>query len=488
MVNKLTVSDNLPNLEKIEENSNKSSTQNQSLKNETTNENIFLAQKNKKNLKLNQNNAQNSDIQISQKSLSYSKIIQTVKSHFDKSFTVSKLFKNFILYSSFGLVVNVILSLHSTFLFVLPPFLIIFGICWLAKKKSFSILSWSFGSILLWSLPYWIGEFGRNFDNTKAIFRTLLQTSGSHTLAERFDRFWFSLLEIGKLSYFSSNMYLFSNIFLTVLLILTVLFWSKLESFLLRLLVVFWGIFVIIATNFWGILHTHYLVILWPVPCILTAILLHFFIQNSQFFQNLNSKKLKFKKVKFANLKNFLPKNETVLQNNSNSKIIESQNLETDSKNSQKFWAKKDISWQPNYTFLTLFLLFGTILSFQSNVVKVWEYSQSKFGNKRLTSTQDIVSILQFLLENSRLCASPEKQLSLKYLAEFVVIKRQKIFNLQECLDFETNSENGNKSQNLFDNNQTFIFWENWQGWQMTENIKSENIQKLIIIKQTGNI
>ena len=124
LVNKLTVSDNLPNLEKIEENSNKSSTQNQSLKNETTNENIFLAQKNKKNLKLNQNNAQNSDIQISQKSLSYSKIIQTVKSHFDKSFTVSKLFKNFILYSSFGLVVNVILSLHSTFLFVLPPFLI----------------------------------------------------------------------------------------------------------------------------------------------------------------------------------------------------------------------------------------------------------------------------------------------------------------------------------------------------------------------------
>ena len=94
-----------------------------------------------------------------------------------------------------------------------------------------------------------------------------------------------------------------------------------------------------------------------------------------------------------------------------------------------------------------------------------------------------MVSILQFLPENSRLCASPEKQLLLKYLAELVVIKRQKIINLQECLDFVTNSENGNKSRNLFDNNQTFIFWENWQGWQMTENIKSANLQKLIIVK-----
>lgn len=97
LTNKLVVSDNLPNLEKIQENSNKISTQNQNLKNEATNKNIDLIQKNKKNLKSGQNNAQNSDIQISQKSLSYPKIIQIVKSHFDKSFICSKLLKKFIL-------------------------------------------------------------------------------------------------------------------------------------------------------------------------------------------------------------------------------------------------------------------------------------------------------------------------------------------------------------------------------------------------------
>jgi len=401
------------------------------------------------------------------------------------------------LYLFFGLIVNIILSLHSSFLFVLPPFLAIFGIFWLKEKKSASVLSWSFGSILFWSLSYWLGEFGRNFGNTKNLFKTLLKTSGSHTLAERFDRFWFSLLETGKLSYFpNSNLYLFSNTFLTILLILTILFWRQVESFLLKLLVLFWGIFVFFAANFWGILHTHYLVILWSAPCILTATLLHFFIQNSQFFQNFNSTKKLKENLKCFFLKYFFSKNKAVEgQNKSpnsshNFTSIESiQSQKNKAFNSQNSGHKKEIFG--NCAFLVFFLIFGVILSFQVNVSKTLEYSQSKFGNKRLTSSQDIIATLQFLPPSSTLCASGEKQLSIKYLIEFVVIKNQKTVNLQECLDFlnfKTKLRFGSQNQNLFESGEIFVFWENWQGWEMTENIKPEKLQKLEKIKQIGNI
>ena len=156
----------------------------------------------------------------------------------------------------------------------------------------------------------------------------------------------FSGLEIGKLAYFpDNNLYLFSHIFLTVLLILTVLFYAKIKSILLNLLVTFWLIFVLISSNFGGILHVHYLVIVWSFPCLLTVILLHLLL----------------------NLKASLKVNHSDLP-----------------------YIFKSLFDKNSLNCIIIFLLFGTILSFGANISKVYVYTTVKFGDKRLTNTQDI--------------------------------------------------------------------------------------------------
>lgn len=385
--------------------------------------------------------------------------------------------KIFILSILVGILVNLLLSLHSSFLFTTPVFCLIFGTFWLLNKKNKLILSFNFASIWFFSLPYWVGEFGRNFENTINLFKTLIKSNSGQNWVQKFDRLLFSGLEIGKLAYFpDNNLYLFSHIFLTILLILTILFYAQIKSILLNLLVTFWLIFVLISANFGGILHTHYLVIIWVFPCLLTAILFHFFLKNqrNKYLDNFN----------------------------------------------------KPIFDKKSLNFIIIFLLFGTILSFGANISKVYVYTTIKFGQKRLTNTQDIISIMNSLPQESQICLiNPERKNSLDYLNQFVIRKNQKISicdqnsleNLQKNEENRQNirqneqnleiknsnlvqtekqsSNNSNNSKNLTSTNlqnlksaKIFVFWENYSGMEMTLKTKPLWLESWQIRQKIGNI
>ena len=378
---------------------------------------------------------------------------------------------NLFLILCFGLIINILLSLHSSFLFVVPVFLVLFGLFWLLQKKNLAVLLISLSSVLLFSLPYWFGEFGRGFGNTLSLIKTLIRSSQSHTWLQKLDRFLFSTLEIGKLAYFPQvELYLFSNLFLGLLIFLTLIFYPKIKHPILNLLGLFWGIFLLITINFWGILHTHYLVILWSFPCLLTAILINFFLQEfdfQNFPKNLQKPFKKYFWTKFpaqlSGLKDGQKDTSEATKNSENKAINQTLN------NGRKFEGKK-VFHNLNFVPIILFLLFGSILSFGVNINKTWEYGQTKFGQKRLTSSQDMVETLKILPENAKICLSKiDKKASLEYISLFVVKKNQQIY-----LCSEKQSE--------------FIFWEKWSGWEMSDNQKPADLKILPVFYRSGNI
>ena len=330
---------------------------------------------------------------------------------------------NLFLILCFGLIINILLSLHSSFLFVVPVFLVLFGLFWLLQKKNLAVLLISLSSVLLFSLPYWFGEFGRGFGNTLSLIKTLIRSSQSHTWLQKLDRFLFSTLEIGKLAYFPQvELYLFSNLFL------------------------------------------------WSFPCLLTAILINFFLQEfdfQNFPKNLQKPFKKYFWTKFpaqlSGLKDGQKDTSEATKNSENKAINQTLN------NGRKFEGKK-VFRNLNFVPIILFLLFGSILSFGVNINKTWEYGQTKFGQKRLTSSQDMVETLKILPENAKICLSKiDKKASLEYISLFVVKKNQQIY-----LCSEKQSE--------------FIFWEKWSGWEMSDNQKPADLKILPVFYRSGNI
>ena len=345
-----------------------------------------------------------------------------------------------------GILVNLLLSLHSSFLFTTPIFCLIFGYFWLFKKKDKLTLGLAFGSILFFSLPYWFGEFGRNFENINNLFRTLAESNSSQNMLQKFNRLLFSTLEIGKLAYFpDNNLFLFSHIFLTVLIILTILFYAQIKSVLLNLLIIFWLIFVFISSNFAGLLHIHYLVIIWAFPCFLSAILIHLFLNYRPNYR------LNFKPI----------------------------------------FDKSSIN------FIIIFMIFGIILSFGVNIFKVYTYAKAKFGQDRITNTQDMIAIMEILPRESPICLiNLERKNSVDYLNQFVVFRAQKISicDQNSLKNLEKNGQNGQIRSNLqsqssqaFEPAKIFVFWENYNS-EMTLTTKPIWLQSWQARQKIGNI
>ncbi|WP_199306659.1 hypothetical protein [Anabaena sphaerica] len=90
-----------------------------------------------------------------------------------------------ILWFLYGVVLAILISLHSSTLFIMPVVFIISSsifIYKIIKRKlylSISLPIISGLSTVLALLPYWIGEFGRGFRNTKTIIQTLTSANSS---------------------------------------------------------------------------------------------------------------------------------------------------------------------------------------------------------------------------------------------------------------------------------------------------------------------
>lgn len=136
-----------------------------------------------------------------------------------------------LLWSLYGLIIAILLSLHSSTLFIIPLVFIITSTVFIykvIKKKNYRLIFMPFISIvsgMIFLTPYWIGEFGRSFGNTKAILKTLVTSSSQSDssfvikLLTRLYNLFFNYFKLGQQAYFwnASWFYLvISIIFLSI--------------------------------------------------------------------------------------------------------------------------------------------------------------------------------------------------------------------------------------------------------------------------------
>jgi len=81
-----------------------------------------------------------------------------------------------------GLVNGVLLAMHSTALFVVPVFFGLFSVYCGIRQHRWRGCATAWAVLLATLVPYVIGEFGRGFENTRAIIRTILDTSTATVL------------------------------------------------------------------------------------------------------------------------------------------------------------------------------------------------------------------------------------------------------------------------------------------------------------------
>ncbi|NEQ74490.1 MAG: hypothetical protein F6K23_16490 [Okeania sp. SIO2C9] len=126
-----------------------------------------------------------------------------------------------ILWIFSGITLAILVSLHSSTMFVMPLVFIISCLIFLIKnfrrnKKSILLPILAAFSALITLLPYWIGEVSRGFRNTKLIIKTVIGSSGGSesgilvSLWEKIYRIFSTYFLLGQQTYFfgSSVFYL----------------------------------------------------------------------------------------------------------------------------------------------------------------------------------------------------------------------------------------------------------------------------------------
>jgi len=322
-----------------------------------------------------------------------------------------KLAKKIIIWSVLGLAVSILMSLHSSALFVVPAVFTIFVLIYLIKNRRiksswFSLLS--FVMIFIMHLSYLYGEFGRGFENTKNIISTVTQSSaGGYTFFERFDRSLFNYLELGNLAYFAAkNMGTIAHFFLSVVLGLAVVKFKGNKT----LWAFLWGIWLVFsyaASSFWGTFYIHYKILIWFAPIVFTAVYLQYF--------------------NFKNIKQVI---------------------------------------------LAAVVLILSLHSISINYNTTVMYLDGKYGSQRLALTSDISELLKTLPESSRLCTSNDYELSYKYIASVSNPKNVSITQICEDSDIKIyyrylrqgdfklikNNSNVNINQKYFENEAILVY------------------------------
>ncbi len=189
-----------------------------------------------------------------------------------------------------GVIFAILLSLHSSTLFVMPIvfiisiFLYVFKILKERKENKFLILPIiSCLSAFLALTPYWIGEFSSKFSNTKAILKTIRAGSSSSDISlpayiwVKISNLVMNYLNLVRQAYFwnSSLFYLVvSAIFLTIITFSAI---SKFRGnkYIWSILISSLGVFLLAAANIEANKSVfYYKIIILPLPIILTIVTL----------------------------------------------------------------------------------------------------------------------------------------------------------------------------------------------------------------------
>ena len=191
--------------------------------------------------------------------------------------------REFVIAICYGIATSILVSLHSTTLFIIPIVFFCSTMFLLYKrrkqKKYWLLPVLSVVASIVALLPYWKLELSQNFSNTKAIIRTVIgagENANSVTILGRIGKIITSYFELGQQAYFVglSKFYLIiAAIFLALTLLLAV--WKfKGNKTIICFLSLTWLLFFYAASNFQGIFRLHYKLLIIFMPIILVTIAL----------------------------------------------------------------------------------------------------------------------------------------------------------------------------------------------------------------------
>ncbi|MBD2502297.1 hypothetical protein [Anabaena azotica] len=194
-----------------------------------------------------------------------------------------------MLWAGYGIVLSILMSLHSSTLFVMPiVFIISCGIFLykVIKRKSYSLIILPIISLLssaIVLLPYWIGEFGRGFQNTKLIVKVIFQSkTGTNSslfagLAKKLSNLFLNYFKLFQEPYLwnASWMYfVISIIFLSVVTYFGIVKFKG-NQYIWGILCSTWGLYLYAASNLDSettVFHYKILIIFTPIILTITSL------------------------------------------------------------------------------------------------------------------------------------------------------------------------------------------------------------------------
>ena len=184
----------------------------------------------------------------------------------------------------------ILMSLHSSTMFVVGILYPIYLIAYSIKFKSFYSLIVSFISSNLLLLPYWLGELKNNFANTANLLVTLKNNASNLNLTDRLKNIKRLLVAINEQGYsfnFRLNLVfiILSGIGLGVIIINK----KKLNQTLLIFSLTILGFYLIIASNFTGTFYIHFWVLISYFPLLIWLLNLNLAIKSQIFWIKLVS-------------------------------------------------------------------------------------------------------------------------------------------------------------------------------------------------------
>ena len=190
----------------------------------------------------------------------------------------SNLRVNIILWILYGFFMAILLSLHSTALFVMPVVFIVSLGFYIYKQHHQSNKCWLSGisiiAIILALIPYWKGEIARNFINSKQIISVVLSSGNegsSRNVITKLSKIVINYFELGQQLYFPNRGILYLSIsFIFLFLILAIAITQFKGNINIKLFLIFtWLIYLYAAANFAGTFFIHYKLLFILSPIIL---------------------------------------------------------------------------------------------------------------------------------------------------------------------------------------------------------------------------
>lgn len=193
-----------------------------------------------------------------------------------------------ILWMGYGVILAILISLHSSTLFIMPIVFIISSAVFIYKNinnKNYLLISLpavGILSTLVALLPYWIGEFSRNFGNTKSIIKTLVGSSKSQTnytlltgLFKRISNIFLNYYKLLTEVYFLNSSWIYLAGSIVFLSIVTYLGITKFKGnkYIWYIWVSTWGLYLYAASNLDSELTVfHYKLLIIFAPIVLTVV------------------------------------------------------------------------------------------------------------------------------------------------------------------------------------------------------------------------